>query len=102
MRWLWVLMVLVTAAPAQAQLRPLLDPEGAIEDCVALDPAERPGRTIDVCSSVVDGDPRVAAGHDLIEALMNRGIAWRELGKFDSSVADLQKASALAPDEAGP
>ena len=99
-RWLFLRGIctasfVCVAASSFAQTEEPPADEPAVAECFLVDPNLAPEDAVALCTQVVTAPP----SHDLLaDALYNRGIALRELGKFDASAADLERSQALRPD----
>jgi tetratricopeptide (TPR) repeat protein len=94
------LALALIAASCGRQLLPsqrLLDPEAAVAACTAADSFAEPARTVDLCSIVVDANPPIATGEKLTDALVSRGVAFRNLNQLEKSKRDLERSVSLSP-----
>ena len=66
--------------------------------CYAINPNENPAESISTCSKVLATEELETA--ERAEALENRGIAFREIGKYSKSIEDLGASLALAENTA--
>lgn len=68
----------------------------SLKTCIDLDPNDQPAQAFAACTNALDHEaPQREA---LVELLINRGIAARELDLKVTSVSDLERAVDLAPD----
>ncbi len=64
--------------------------------CHTIDPSDKPARSVAACTELLSSEALIPSERN--HALENRGIALRELGKFDESVADLSLSFASSGD----
>jgi tetratricopeptide (TPR) repeat protein len=97
----WILAVAgcVAVACEKAPV-PLEDPQAAIGFCLELDSRTQAARTVDACTPVIEASRSQVSEADLVEALLSRGVAYRNLKKLALSRSDLDRAMTLAPKDA--